>query len=126
MFKFGTSGADYRGATRSLVTFRLPDDLPVLDLDQAFALHERGMKPTSVIERNRPATQSWALRIFNETNHAGDRLWSGVQWWSFHRPHWRILGLWDINPIPISVEALSVNHPAVIDAADALDKLLES
>lgn len=126
MFKFGSRGSDLQGAARALVTYRLPDDLPFLDLDHAFALHKRDMKPTSVIERNRPATQAWALRIFEEVNYVGDRLWNGVQWWSFHRPNWRILGLWEINPGPaVSVELLSVNHPAVIDAADALDKLIE-
>jgi hypothetical protein len=124
MFKFGDSHLELAGAIRVLVTLRLPDDLATLDLDHAYALHERGMRPTSVVERNRSATQSWALRIFEEADHKGDPSWQGIQWWSFHRPYWRILGLWGVTPQVIKVEPLFLSHPAVLDAADALGKVV--
>lgn len=126
MFQFGERDPDLRGSQRALVTFRLPDDLETLDLDQALALHERGMKPTSVVERNRTSTQRWALRIFEEADYKGDPAWTGVQWWSFHRPYWRILGLWGVTPEVMSVEPLTLAHPAVIDAATALGKILDA
>ena len=111
------------GSKRALGIYRIDDNTPVLNLDHAFALHERGMRPTQVVERNRPATQSWALRIFNERDDHGDRLWSGVQWWSFHRPHWCAMGLWGVTPSFQSVEPLHRNHPAVRDAALSLSRV---
>ena len=45
------------GSKRALGIYRIDDNTPVLNLDHAFALHERGMRPTQVVERNRPATR---------------------------------------------------------------------
>ena len=112
------------GGRRALGTYSLPDDTPLLDLDDARNLLERGLRPTQVIERNRAATQAWALKIFQETNPDGSRKWSGVRWWSYHRPHWGIVGLWGVTPECVEVEALSLGHPAVVDAARALAKPL--
>lgn len=120
MFELGSTDPDLNRARRALATFQLPDDIALLDLDHAYALHERGMRPTSVIERNRRATQAWALRVFEEADHNGDRRWAGVQWWSYYLPPWRMLGLWDATPRLLNVEPLTLTHPAVIDAASAL------
>jgi hypothetical protein len=89
-----------RGAQRALGVYRLPDDLPYVDLDDAQTLVERGMRPTQVIERNRPYTQGKALEIYQE------KQWSGIRWWSFHRPQWRVWCLWDIHPACEAVEDL--------------------
>src|SRR6266567_4725416 len=43
------------------------DDIALLDLDDA-NLYTRGQRPTQVIERNRAATQAWALSVCNERN----------------------------------------------------------
>ncbi len=112
------------GSRRSLGIYEVPDDLPVLDLDDARALLDRGLRPTQVIARNRPATQAWALAIFREVDSRGDRLWDGVRWWSYHRPQWRIYGLWgSITPRCMRVEPLTLTHPAVVDAANVLSKV---
>lgn len=124
MFQVGNRDPALVGARRALAVFHLPDDLALLDLDHAYALHERGMRPTAVVERNRRATQAWALRIFEETAHDGNRRWSGVQWWSYHLPPWRIMGLWDITPRLLNVEKLTPRHPAVVDAAGALSRVV--
>jgi hypothetical protein len=109
------------GSRRSLVTYKILDDLPLLDLDDANNLLERGLRPTQVVGRNRSATQTWALRIFDERNDRGARMWDGVKWWSIHRPQWEIIGYWGrATPTVVKVERLTISHPALIDAADAL------
>lgn len=104
------------GARRALGVYRLADDLPFVDLDDAPTLVGRGMRPTQVIERNRPYTQAKALEIYQE------KRWQGIRWWSYHRPQWRVWCLWDIVPMCEAVEALDLDHAAVRDAASTLAK----
>lgn len=111
------------GGKRALGIYRIDDNTPILNLDHAFSLHQRGMRPTEVVERNRSASQAWALSMFNERGTTGNRLWAGVQWWSFHRPHWRCLGLWGVTPEFLDVEVLHRNHSAIQDAAQSLSRL---
>jgi hypothetical protein len=111
------------GSRKAIGVFELPDDLPILDLDDARNLLDRGLRPTQVVERNRSASQSWALKIWQECAPAsGDPTWHGVRWWSFHRPQWRVLGVWGHSPICRDVQVLSVDHVAVRDAASQLRK----
>lgn len=115
------------GARRALGRYELPDDLDILELDDAQALLDRGLRPTQVVGRNRAVSQTWALRIFREQTHDGSRKWAGVRWWSFQRPQWPVIGLW-VPPgeLPahrvVGVEALDLSHPAVADAARTLAK----
>jgi hypothetical protein len=104
------------GARRALGIYRLPDDLPYVDLDDPQTLVDRRMRPSQVIERNRPYTQGKALGIYNE------KQWSAIRWWSSHRPQWRVWCLWDIGPTCEDVQDLDVSHIAVRDAAAALAK----
>ncbi len=115
------------GSRRALGFFDLADDISLLDLDDARALLDRGLRPTQVIDRNRSLTQSWALAIFNERNDMGARCWSGVCWWSYPRPHWTVIGIWQppAGPQPhhaVRVDPLDMSHAAVIDAARTLNK----
>jgi hypothetical protein len=111
------------GSRRALGTYRLDDGTPLLDLDDANNLLQRGLRPTQVIERNRAETQAWALRVFAERNDRGEQVWQGVRWWSFYRPGWRIVGYWGAaEPQPVDVERLGTAHVAVADAAAALSK----
>jgi len=111
------------GSRRSLATYSIPDDLPLLDLDDAKNLLDRGLRPTQVVERNRSATQAWALRIFDERNDRGSRMWNGVKWWSIHRPQWENIGYWgNAAPTVENVETLTTSHAALKDAARALSK----
>ena len=99
----------------------------ILDLNDANALLDRGLRPTQVIARNRATTQHWALNVFQETTHDGSRKWCGIRWWSFQRPHWAIIGLW-VAPgtAPhhhlVGVDPLNLSHPSVVDAARTLAK----
>lgn len=104
------------GSRRVLGVYRYDEErLPLLDLDDARALLERGLRPTQVVARNRPATQAWARRIFHEHK------WEGIRWWSYHRPQWTILGIWSPGQVleVVRIEDL-VAHPAMADAADVL------
>jgi hypothetical protein len=111
-----------QGSRRTLGCYELPDDLSLLELDDARHLLDRGLRPTQVIERNRAATQEWALRMWEERDGLGRPRWAGVRWWSYHRPNWRILGIWGHQPHCVKVEQLRMNHPALLDAARALRK----
>src|SRR6266487_2358201 len=111
----------------ALATYFLDDDLPLLHLDDARNLYARGLRPTQVIERNRAATQAWALSVYEERDDQGIRKWQGIKWWSYHRPHWRIIGYWG-NQIPhlLAIEGLSLASPAVADAAISLRRYRKS
>lgn len=117
------------GSRRALATFEVPDGLGLLDLDSAQNLLDLGIRPTEVVGRNRPASQAWALRVFNQRDTAGQRKWAGVKWWSFHRPHWSVLGIWETpgNPAPLtlkSVDPLDLGNIHVQDAATSLGKVI--
>lgn len=112
---------------RVLGTYRIDDDLPLLDLDDANALAARSLRPTQVVSRNRSATKAWAKSIFNEQDPDGSRTWAGVRWWSYHRPQWTVIAIWTPmgESVPYSfVEAdeLTTSHPAVEDAAKTLGR----
>jgi hypothetical protein len=107
------------GSRRALGVYSIPDDSPILDLDDARALLDRALRPTQVIERNRPTTQRWARAIYAEPTG-----WAGVRWWSYHLPQWRIYGLWRLTPRIEHVEELDLNNAAVTDAAHVLPRLL--
>ena len=100
------------GATRALATYEIADDTPLLELDDARNLLARGLRPIQVIERNRPATQAWALNVYDERKpDTGARLWAEVRWWSYHRPQWRVMGIWGVTPPSVRVDALNLTPP---------------
>jgi hypothetical protein len=115
MFAFPGLGP---AAARALGMYEVPDDTPILELDDARALLDRRLRPTQVVTRNQPVTRTWALRIFREP-----RGWAGVRWWSYYRPEWPIVGLWRDEGLRVrAAEPLSLDHPAVDEAARELAK----
>ena len=109
------------GSRRALGVYRLPDTLRVLDLDDPAELLERSLRPTQIVTRNLSVTQAWGSRIWNERDphDSTRRRWQAVQWWSYHRPFWDVLGSWE-QPALDHVEDLDLDHAAVRDAAAAL------
>ncbi len=105
------------GSVKSLGTFELDEEAhPVLDLDDARELAQRSLRPTHVVIRNRPRTQQIAADIFSEGR------WAGVGWWSYHRPQWTVVALWDASGLTLRrVENLR-GHPALDAAARTLSK----
>lgn len=106
------------GARRALGTYELPDDLPYVDLDDPQRLVDLGVRPSQVVERNRPYTQALALRIYQEKKY------NGIRWWSFHRPQWRVYCLWEIDPTVAQIDLLTTSHIAVQSAARTLAKAI--
>ncbi|MDQ2724360.1 MAG: RES domain-containing protein [Actinomycetota bacterium] len=104
-----------RGSVRSLGTFELNEEAhPVIDLDDTSELAQRGIRPAHVVVRNRPRTQQIAADLFSEGR------WSGIQWWSYHRPQWTAIALWDLSGLKFRrVEDLR-GHPALDAAAKTL------
>lgn len=104
------------GSRKALGTYELAGDLPYVDLDDPQRLVELGVRPSQVIERNRPYTQGLAARIYAE------RKYNGIRWWSFYWPQWRVYCLWEITPKIAEIDELSMTHSAVVDAAQTLVK----
>lgn len=93
------------GSRRALCTYELADQAPILDLDDASALVNWGLKPSEVVTRDRARTQAWALRVYEAESHAG------VRWWSYWNPDWGSLGLWDLTAIEVvKVDPLTVDQ----------------
>lgn len=108
------------GSIRALVSFDLADDAAVADLDNAARLVELGLRPSRVVTRDRAVTQTWARELFDAGTFAG------VRWWSYYDPDWGSVGLWDVAGLAVAdVEVLTVEHPAFIDAAAAIVRVIE-
>lgn len=113
------------GGRYALATFSIPDDTPLLDLDDARTLVNLGLRPTQVVTQNSSFTQDVALQIFRELKSDGSRRWAGIRWWSFWRPQWPVMAVWmvpgEASPLTLQdVQALSTAHVAVRDAAKSL------
>jgi hypothetical protein len=107
------------GSVQALAVYTLASDVPVCDLDDAGRLMELSLRPSQVVLRDRRVTQAWALRIF------GERRWSGIRWWSYYDPRWGSHGVWDVEGLQVdTVEALTLDHPAVVEAAEVLNRPL--
>lgn len=106
-------------AVRALGVYRLDDErYPLLDLDDARNLLDRGLRPTQVVARNRPTTQAWARRVYDEGR------WAGVRWWSYHRPQWTVVGLWADAALDVVAVQSIAGHPGLEDAAYTLGKIV--
>lgn len=110
----------YPQLVRSLAWYELPDDAPIANLDDPHRLIEFELRPSNVITRDYSQSQAWALRIFER------RAFGGIAWWSFNDARWKSAGLWNIDLITDSgTERLTIDHPALAEAAAVLDIKLE-
>ncbi|MGH7707130.1 MAG: RES family NAD+ phosphorylase [Vulcanimicrobiaceae bacterium] len=100
---------------RALAWFDLPDNAPICNLDDPRELTKQRMRPSRVIARDYATTQQWARKLFRQGR------WDGVRWWSYHDARWASIGLWR-NPkiVGYGIETLTIDHPALHEAADAL------
>jgi hypothetical protein len=107
------------GSVHALGTYTLTPDSTVCDLDDAARLVDLGLRPSAVVTRDRRATQAWALRIFDEHR------WGGIRWWSYYDPRWGSHGVWALEALTLeAVEPLALDHPAVVEAAEVLNRPL--
>ena len=107
------------GAVRSLGVYEVDEEaLPLLELDDPKTLVARAIRPSEVVIRNRPHTQALALAVFNEHK------WSGISWWSMHRPQWQLHVLFGASMVTVrDVQPLAKN-PHLFAAAGRLAKVV--
>jgi hypothetical protein len=121
----------FQNGRRTLAVFSAPDDLSLVNLDDAQTLLEQGMRPTQVVIRNPEYTQMRAAAMFAGKDASGDRRWSGISWWSFHRPTLTNVMLWSTPTAPAPLRLmeqrnLSIVSPEIEDASRSLAKMIAS
>jgi hypothetical protein len=103
------------GSTQALASFRLPEDAPICNLDDAIQLGQLGLRPSDVVSREYSRTRTWALRIYQE------RQWIGVRWWSYYDPRWSSIGLWDRRGLAVeNIQELRLDDAALVEAGRAI------
>ena len=112
------------GARFALHTFSIPDNCRIIDLDDAQYLADRGLRPTQIVSLNRTVTQAWAENLFHEQAASGPA-WDGARWWSRLHPDWPVVGLWRTKPTFVRTSTLALTHPAVVDAAQTLNRVIK-
>jgi hypothetical protein len=105
-----------RGLPLALADLELADDAALIDLDDPVVLRRERLRPSQVATRDRRVTQAQALAL-----HEGHRKAAGVRWWSTYESAWINVTLFDRARSRLrvhSVRALSLDDPAVAEAAD--------
>jgi len=115
------------GSRRALAVFQIPDDTPLLNLDDAAELLKRNIRPSQIVIRDLEFTQPLALSTFNEIDATGLHRYAGLTWWSYHRPQWRNITLWETDAFPTPlrlkrVEPLDFDDAYITEAAVVLNK----
>ncbi|CAN5800508.1 hypothetical protein BH24ACT5_BH24ACT5_23370 [soil metagenome] len=113
----------YTQRRRHLVAYEYTGS--VVELDDAAFLASRGYRPSDVVARNRSRSQELGLELWLD----GIRT---LRWWSSMRPEWRVVSIWapvdGLRPWDGEIEVvgsteLSVDHPAVVVAAEAVCRI---
>lgn len=110
------------GRPYSLLTYDVPDDIPIFDLDDIDALRSIGiMRPSAIVTRDRAKTQAWARSIFESGRYVG------ASWWSYYSPDWIVMGLWNRSAVTTTTvpEILSPNSNAVREAARTIVRQID-
>lgn len=108
------------GSVRALVTYHLPDHIPICNLDDARRLVDLELRPSHVVTRNRAVTQRWAQYVYDLEQYVG------VRWWSYYNPDWGSLALWDLTELTVqAVEPISVDSHAFAAAAAEIGRVID-
>jgi len=115
------------GQPRAIAEFEYaPGADSLLDLDDAATLLRLGIAPSTVVTRDLDTTQEIARKLFEVES---ERI-RGISWWSSQLPSETSVMLWGANSAPpeglelVGVQNLGVEHPAVVDAAARLYRVL--
>ena len=120
----GLADTDLFDEGSRLVLARIEDDAltALIDLDDPANLGARGLRPSVVATRQRKPTRRMALHIYEEGV-------AGFEWWSTIEASWINVTLFDDRvagrlTVVGEPEPLTVDHPAVREAAEAVGVLL--
>jgi hypothetical protein len=106
-----------RGQPLALARLELDDTrAPLVDLDDPGVLKRERLRPSYVATRTRAVTQPQALALFRAHTEA-----AGLRWWSTWESLWTNVTLFDRAARAlrvVHVEALTVAHAAVAEAAE--------
>jgi hypothetical protein len=105
-----------RGLPLALAELELDDEAPLLDLDDPVVLRRERLRPSVVATRRRAVTQPQARVLHGSHPDA-----AGLRWWSAYESLWANVTLFDRAGPALqlrNVRALTVEDPAVVDAAD--------
>ncbi len=105
------------GARRTLAAIDDREVPPLVDLDDPAVLMARDLRPSVVATGTRRVTQGVARRAFEDGA-------VGLSWWSTLESSWTNVTLFDVRlralPPVAEVTPLSLDHPALIEAAERL------
>jgi hypothetical protein len=100
----------------ALAELELDDAAHLVDLDDPIVLRKEHLRPSAVATRRRTVTQPQA-RVLHEAHPEA----AGLRWWSSYEALWANVTLFDRVAPALrlrEVRALTVDDPAVVDAAD--------
>lgn len=105
------------GRALALAPVDVPDDAPLVDLDEPRVLRVERLRPSLVATRRRATTQEYAARLFRRHGEA-----AGLRWWSTLESSWINVTLFDrARRLRAGrAEPLTPEHPAVAAAAELL------
>jgi hypothetical protein len=107
-----------RGLPLALAELELPDDAPLVDLDEPAVLRREWLRPSRVATRERALTQPQALALHDEHSEA-----AGLRWWSTFESQWLNVTLFDRAASVlrlVSVKALTAADEEIAAAAGVL------
>lgn len=105
-----------RGLPLALAELELAPNADLVDLDDPAVLRRERLRPSVVATREREITQPQARALHQKHPNA-----AGLRWWSTHEALWMHVTLFDRAAGELAVRevrALTVEDPAVADAAD--------
>jgi RES domain-containing protein len=105
-----------RGLPLALADLDLDDEAELVDLDDPVVLRRERLRPSRIATRDRSITQPQALALHDRHGKV-----DGLRWWSTYEALWINVTLFDRAASRVrvrSVRALSLAHPAVVEAAD--------
>lgn len=105
-----------RGLPLALAALELDDNAALVDLDDPAILGRERLRPSTVATRDRRVTQPQALDLYRR--HPGA---AGLKWWSSWEALWANVTVFDRAARALrlrDVDELTLDHPAVADAAD--------
>jgi hypothetical protein len=105
-----------RGLPLALAELELENDAELVDLDDPVVLRRERLRPSRVATRDRRITQPQALAL-----HDRHRKAAGLRWWSTYEAVWINVTLFDRAAAQlrvVSIRALNLEDPTVVEAAD--------